>query len=164
MNDEELHQHRIASASNGAQDRIEGGLAVDQQAHLVIGQARHAPELGHRPQCAIGFRVARGQGFLDPGSPVQVGHGHVHFAVGLAPGLDVGVEGSAAEYQIGNEGEVGNEQQRQRPGNGPLGRAHGEHCVQGGDCAKQVNHANEVTEEVGAVVIHTHPAVRRLCP
>ncbi|MNI50462.1 hypothetical protein D3C73_1051230 [compost metagenome] len=82
----------------------------------------------------------------------------MHFLVGLAPSLDVGIEGAGTEYQVGDEGEVGNEEQRHGPGDGPLGSTHGKHRMQRGDDAKQVNEPEHIAEEVGAVVIHTHPA------
>ncbi|MNY39330.1 hypothetical protein D3C86_1740100 [compost metagenome] len=50
MNDEELNQYRFACVTDGLEDRLEGGLAIDQQAQLIVGQARHASQLGHRPQ------------------------------------------------------------------------------------------------------------------
>lgn len=51
---------------------------------------------GRRRRC----KVARGQGFTRPRAPVQLGDSSVHFLVGLAPRLDVGVEGAAAENQV----------------------------------------------------------------
>ncbi|MCY1461344.1 hypothetical protein D9M71_789910 [compost metagenome] len=104
MDDEELHQHRVACLLDGGEDGVEGRLAIDQQAQLVVCQTWHSSQPGHGAQCAIGFGVACRQGFIDPGSPIQVGHGHVHFLVGLAPRLDVGIEGAAAEYQVRDQG------------------------------------------------------------
>jgi hypothetical protein len=84
----------------------------------------------------------------------------VHFLVGLAPRLDVGIERAGTEDQVGDQGEVGDEEQGHGPGDRALGGAHGEHGVQRGDDAEQMNQAEHVTKEVGAVVIHTHPACR----
>ncbi|MND84400.1 hypothetical protein D3C80_762910 [compost metagenome] len=163
MDDEELHQHRVTCLLDGGKDRVESCLAVDQQAHLVVRQTRHPSQPGHGPKCAIGFGVACCQRFIDPRPPVEVGHGHMHFAVGLASRLDVGVEGTTAKYQVRDQSEVGDKQQRQGPGNCTLGSAHGEHRMHGGDGTKQVQGTDQVTEEVGAVVIHMHPAVQRHC-
>ncbi|MNH46362.1 hypothetical protein D3C79_1091180 [compost metagenome] len=65
----------------------------------------------------------------------------MHFLVGLAPGLDVGIERTGAEDQIRNQGEIGDEEQGHGPGNCALGRAHGEQCVKRGDDTQQVNQA-----------------------
>ncbi|MNH10370.1 hypothetical protein D3C79_698480 [compost metagenome] len=133
VDDEELHQHRIPCLFNSGEDCIEGCFAVDEQPYLIIRQARHPAQPGHGPQRAIGFGVACRQGFVDPGSPVEVSHGHMHFAVGLAPGLNVGVECATAEYQVRDQGEVRDKEQRQGPGDCPLGSAHGEHRMRSGD-------------------------------
>uniref|UniRef100_A0A1I7XX44 PASTA domain-containing protein n=1 Tax=Steinernema glaseri TaxID=37863 RepID=A0A1I7XX44_9BILA len=72
VDDEELDQYRVVSRFYRLEDRVEGGLPVDQQADLVVGQARHTPKLGHGPQRRIGFGVARGQRLFHPGAPVEV--------------------------------------------------------------------------------------------
>ncbi|MCY1454940.1 hypothetical protein D9M71_720380 [compost metagenome] len=84
----------------------------------------------------------------------------MHLLVGLASGLDVGIERPGAENQVGDQGQVGNEEQGHGPGDRALGGADGEHRMQGGDDAEQVNQSEHITEEVGAVVIHMHPACR----
>ncbi|MNC29085.1 hypothetical protein D3C75_773220 [compost metagenome] len=141
MDDEELHQHYVAGFFDGGEYCIECCLAIDQQLHLVIGKAGHAPELGHGAQRRIAFRLAGGKGFFYPRPPVEVGHGHMHFLVGLAPGLDVGIERARTEDQVRDQGEVGDEEQRHGPGDCALGSAHGEQCVQCGDDTQQVNQA-----------------------
>ncbi|MNE60703.1 hypothetical protein D3C80_1558700 [compost metagenome] len=55
MNDEELYQHCVAGLADGREDGIECGLAIDEQTHLVVGQAGHSPKFGHGPQGAIGL-------------------------------------------------------------------------------------------------------------
>ncbi|MNH32525.1 hypothetical protein D3C79_929770 [compost metagenome] len=57
----------------------------------------------------------------------------MHFLVGLAPGLDVGIERASAEDQVGDQGKVGDEDQRHGPGDCALGGTHGEDRVQCGD-------------------------------
>ena len=141
MNDEELHQYNIACFFDGCEDGIEGGLAIDQQFYLVICQAWHATQLGHRPQRCVAFGFAGGKGFFNPRSPVEVGHGHVHFLVGLTPSLDVGIERAGAEDQVGDQGEVGDEEQGHRPRNGTLSCPHGEQRMQCGDYTQQMDQA-----------------------
>ncbi|MNG15575.1 hypothetical protein D3C84_994160 [compost metagenome] len=50
VNDEKLDQHCLPGVADRLKDGIEGGLAVDQQAHLIVGQAWHAPQFRHRPE------------------------------------------------------------------------------------------------------------------
>ncbi|MCY1395636.1 hypothetical protein D9M71_105860 [compost metagenome] len=79
----------------------------------------------------------------------------MHFLVGLATGCNVGVETAAAKNQVGNEGEEGNEQQRQCPGNCPLSGAYGQHSMESGDHPKQLNQPDQIAKKIWAVVIHT---------
>ncbi|MNH40738.1 hypothetical protein D3C79_1021000 [compost metagenome] len=55
MDDEELHQHHVAGFVDGGEDGIERGFAIDQQLHLVIRQAGHAPQFWHCAQGCIAF-------------------------------------------------------------------------------------------------------------
>ncbi|MNP87339.1 hypothetical protein D3C76_1881710 [compost metagenome] len=55
MDDEKLHQHHVPGFFDGGEDGIECRLAIDQQLHLVVGQAGHAPELGHGAQGCVAF-------------------------------------------------------------------------------------------------------------
>ena len=111
VNDEKLEQHGGLCVTNSLEDRAEGGIAIDQQAHFIVGQARHTAQLGHGAQGGIGAGVARCERFLHPRAPVQLGDGRVHFLVGLATGLDVRVEGAAAKNQVGDQRQVGHEHQ-----------------------------------------------------
>ena len=111
MDDEKLDQHCFFGLADGVENGVEGGLAIDQQAHFVVRQARHASQLRHGPQGRVGIGGASGQRFFYPRPPVEFGDSLAHFLVGLAPGLDVTIEGTAAEDQIGDEREVGNEHQ-----------------------------------------------------
>ena len=154
VNDEELEQHGGLGVADGVEDRAEGGVAVDQQAYFVISQARHAPQLGHGAQGGIRAGVARSQRLLDPRAPVQLGDGAVHFLVGLATCLDISVEGAAAKNQVGDQREVGDEHQRQGPGDGALGGPDGQHRVDRGEGAEKVQRGNEVGEQVRAKEIH----------
>ena len=154
VDDEKLDQHRFAGLADGLENRREGRLAIDEQAHLVVRQAWHTPKLGHRPQRGVGVRGTGGEGFFDPGAPVQGDDGFVHFGVGLAPRLDVGVEGAAAKNQVGHQGEIGNEQQRHGPGNGALGGPDGQHGVDRGDHPQKVNDRDQIAEHMRAEVIH----------
>lgn len=138
VDDEELDQHCFLRVADGFENRFEGGRAVDQQAHFIVRQARHAPQFRHRSQGGVGIGSAGGQGFFDPGTPVQLGDGLAHFFVGLAPRVDVAIEGTTAEDQVRNECQVGNEQQRQGPGDRALGGPNGQHGVNGGNQAQRV--------------------------
>ena len=154
MNDEELKQHGSIGVANGVEDRTEGGVAINQQTHFIVCQAWHAPQLGHGTQGGVGAGVARGQGFLDPRAPVQLGDSSVHFLVGLAPRLDVGIEGAAAENQVGDQGQVGHEHQRQGPGDRALGGPDGQHRMDRGEGPEKVQRGDEVGEQVRAKKIH----------
>lgn len=154
MNDEELEQHGGFGAANRLEDRAEGGVTIDQQTHFIIRQARHAAQLRHRPQGGVGAGVAGGQGFLDPRAPVQLVDRSVHFLVGLAPRLDVRIEGAAAEDQVRDQREVGYEHQRQRPGNRALGGPDGQHCMDRGERPEKMQRGDEVGEQVRAKKIH----------
>ncbi|MNT39079.1 hypothetical protein D3C72_1752980 [compost metagenome] len=48
VDDEELYQYGLFRLIDGFENGVEGCLAVDQQAHLVVGQARHMAQLRHR--------------------------------------------------------------------------------------------------------------------
>ena len=50
MNDEKLEQHSGLGVADGVENRAESGIPIDQQLHLVIGQARHAAQFGHGAQ------------------------------------------------------------------------------------------------------------------
>ena len=95
-------------------------------------------------------------GFLDPGAPVLFAHGVVHFLVGLAPRLDVGIEAAAAEHQVRQQRQVGHEEQRQAPGQRALGGAHGEHGVDRGQYAKGVDGGDQVGEQMGNAEVRRH--------
>lgn len=74
--------------------------------------------------------------------------------VGLATGLDVGIEAAAAKDQVWDQRQVRHEHQRQRPGNRALGGAHGQHRVQGGEGTEKMQGGDEVAEQVRAEEIH----------
>ncbi|MNE87054.1 hypothetical protein D3C76_843700 [compost metagenome] len=50
VNDEELNKHRIGRPPYGFEDCGEGSVTIDQQAHFVVGQTWHAPQLRHGAQ------------------------------------------------------------------------------------------------------------------
>lgn len=150
MNDEKLEQHRSFGIANGVENRAESGLTIDQQTHFIIGQARHASQFGHGAQGTVGAGVARGQGFIDPGAPVQLGDGGVHFLVGLPTCLDVRVEGAAAEDQVWDQRQVRHEHQRQGPGDRALGGPDRQYRVDRGQRPEKVQRGNEVGEQVRA--------------
>ncbi|MNS92000.1 hypothetical protein D3C72_1261140 [compost metagenome] len=50
VDDEKLDQHGLFRLADGIENGLERRLAVDQQPHLVIGQAGHVSELGHRSE------------------------------------------------------------------------------------------------------------------
>jgi len=55
MDDKELHQHHVPGFFDGGEDGIERGFSIDQQLHLVVRQAGHAPKLGHGAQGCVAF-------------------------------------------------------------------------------------------------------------
>ncbi|CRM81162.1 hypothetical protein [Pseudomonas sp. 22 E 5] len=154
MNDEKLEQHCSFGIANGVENRAECGFTIDQQPHFIIGQARHAPQFGHGAQGAVGAGVARGQGFFDPWAPVQLVDGGVHFLVGLATGLDVRIEGAAAEDQVRDQRQVRHEHQRQGPGDRALGGPDRQYRVDRRQRPEKVQRGNEVGEQVRAKKIH----------
>ncbi|MNO79017.1 hypothetical protein D3C76_701740 [compost metagenome] len=147
--DEELQQDHLARLRQGGEQRGEAGLAVDQQAHLVVRQGRHARQPDHRLELLVAGSLPRRLGLLDPGPPVQLGGGLAHLLVGLAARLDIGVEAPAAEDQVGQQGEHRHEHQRGSPGDGALGGAHGEHRMHGGDHPEDLDD-HQQRSEIGA--------------
>ncbi|MNT55071.1 hypothetical protein D3C72_1922790 [compost metagenome] len=53
VDDEELYQHHFSRLFDSSKDGVEGGLAIDQQLHLVIGQAWHSPKFRHGTQGGV---------------------------------------------------------------------------------------------------------------
>ncbi|MNZ95050.1 hypothetical protein D3C78_1141800 [compost metagenome] len=125
--DEELQEDHLLRGSERVEDRREAGLAIHQQAHMVVRQGRHARQPDHGLEFLVAVGLPRGHGFLDPRPPVQFGRGAAHLLVGLAARLDIGIETPPAECQVGQQGEQRHEHQRRGPGDGALRGAYGEH-------------------------------------
>ena len=78
----------------------------------------------------------------------------LHLVAGLAPRLDIRVEGAAAKNQVGDQREIGHEHQRQGPGDRALGGSDGQHRMNRGEGPKKVQRGDEVGEQVRAKEIH----------
>ncbi len=48
VDDKKLHEHHLPGAFDGLEDCAKRFIAVDQQLHFVVCQARHASQLRHR--------------------------------------------------------------------------------------------------------------------
>ncbi|MCY1309147.1 hypothetical protein D9M70_592110 [compost metagenome] len=82
----------------------------------------------------------------------------------MAPGLDIGIEAAAAEHQVRQQGQVGHEEQRHRPGQGSLGGAHGQHRMHGGEHAEGMDRGDQVGEQMGDAEIQGHAGSCALKP
>jgi len=54
VDDEKLNQYRFLRVADGFKYGVEGGLAIDQQTHFVVRQARHPSQFRHGPQGRVG--------------------------------------------------------------------------------------------------------------
>ena len=57
--DEKLNQHVMARVLDRIDDRCERGLAVDERAHMIAGQKRHAGQTRERTHNRMAERIGR---------------------------------------------------------------------------------------------------------
>ncbi|MCY1515763.1 hypothetical protein D9M68_503640 [compost metagenome] len=130
VHDEELHDQHLPGLADRGKDGIEGLGAVDQQAHVVIGQAWHAGQPRQRTHAelrrrvhhagAAGLSFARSHAVADLAQPVVI----------EAARIDIAAKGAAPEDQVRDQREVRHHHQRPRPGDGAGRGAHRHDGVQ----------------------------------
>ncbi len=147
MDDEELHQRDAARGLQRGEDRRKGRLPIDQQLHMIAGQAMQPCQPWQRAQPrVIGLPDNAGLALLRLHAVAQF----AHLLAIEAPRIDIADEIAAAEHQVRHQRQIRYQQQRAGPGNGARRGPDRHHGMHRGKHADQVETQDNRRDNAGA--------------